>query len=70
MVTGSTSAVSCAGHVTVPERISCHVLPCSAIFCQRFCHILPGSKYTGQVEYGGEEEEEAVGTGSRVQGVP
>src|ERR1700729_2310350 len=30
IVTGSTGVVSCTGHVTVPERVSCHILPCSA----------------------------------------
>jgi len=57
------------GHVMVLERVSCHVLSCSTIFCQRFCHILPRSNCIGQVECGGKEKEEAVETGSRVQSV-
>ena len=68
IVTRLIGVVSYMGHVTVPERISCHILPtgqykgnvrqCGAIYGNikamcGICHILPVSNCTGQVEYGG-----------------
>ena len=44
MVAGLTGAILCIGRVTVLKRVSCHILPYSAIFCQ----VLPTTAMCGQ----------------------